>query len=528
MAHASLVIKNAAVWTGRPGDRRQAIAILNDRIMATGSNAEITGLAGPATMVVDAGGKLVLPGFNDSHAHLLLGGRQLLSVDLRGARSREELSAMVAKHAGAVRPGRWLTGGNWDNGAWSDRRLPAKEDLDAYTPVTPVFVTRSDLHMGLANSCALAAAGITRATPDPTGGAIMRDPRTGEPTGILKDAALELVRRIIPPPSLEESLVAVEKASALAASLGVTSLQDMAVGEEWESWRIYQAYRHHKDLTVRLSFHMPLFEWIRTRELPAGAQDAWLRLVGVKAFVDGSLGSSTALFFAPYDDEPDNRGLLVQPADEFGEQLAAADLAGLQPAVHAIGDKANSILLELLAKIAAQNGKRDRRFRIEHAQHLCAGDIDRMAALGAIASVQPCHIIDDGRWAEKRIGPERANFAYPFRSLIDAGVKLAFGSDWPVASLDPLRGIQAAVTRELDGGQSWHPEQKVTVEEAVVAFTANAAYAEFAEQEKGALASGMLADIIILSDDIFALPPDEIATAKVVCTICGGKIVHEK
>lgn len=529
MVYASLAILNASVWTGIGSTKRcQAIAVSDDRIVAVGSNADISPLAGAGTTVIDAGGKLVLPGFNDSHAHLLLGGRQLMAVDLRNARSREELAAMVASGSRTLPPGRWLTGGNWDNGAWSDPRLPDKEDLDPFTPETPVFVTRSDLHMGLANSAALAAAGITAGTPDPSGGTIMHHPVTGEPTGILKDGALELVRRAIPPPGMDESLAAVGKASELAASLGVTSLQDMAVGKEWENWRVFQAFRRKQALPVRLSLHMPLPDWFRTGELPAGQQDAWLRLAGVKAFVDGSLGSSTALFFAPYDDEPDNSGLRMHPIAELGEQLATADLAGLQAAVHAIGDKANNILLNLLAEVAARNGGRDRRFRIEHAQHLCAEDIGRMAALGAIASVQPSHVTDDGRWAEKRIGPERAKFAYPFRFLIDAGVRLAFGSDWPVASLNPLEGIQAAVTRKLGDGQSWHPEQRITVAEAVNAYTANAAFAEFAEKEKGALSPGMLADFVVLSQDILAIPPDEIAAAKVVCTVCGGRVVYEK
>ncbi|MDT8900868.1 amidohydrolase [Anaeroselena agilis] len=529
MAHVSLIILNAAVWTGlRSPGRCQAIAVSDDRIVATGSNADISSLAETGTKVINAGGKLVLPGFNDSHAHLLLGGRQLMAADLRNANNRDELAAMVASASRLLPRGRWLTGGNWDNSKWADQRLPVKEDIDPFTPTTPVFVTRSDLHMGLANSAALAAAGITAGTPEPSGGAIMRHPVTGEPTGILKDAALELVRQAIPSPSIDESLVAVGKASELAASLGVTSLQDMAVGKEWESWDVFQTYHRRHSLTVRLSLHMPLADWVKTKALPTGAQDAWLRLSGVKAFVDGSLGSSTALFFAPYDDEPDNNGLLMHPVAELCEQLNDADITGLQAAVHAIGDKANNILLNIFSEVAARNGRRDRRFRVEHAQHLSAGDIDRIAALGAIASVQPSHVIDDGRWAERRIGPERAKFAYPFRSLTDAGVMLAFGSDWPVASLNPLEGIQAAVTRKLDDGQSWHPEQRITVEEAVKAYTANAAFAEFAENEKGTLSPGMLADFIVLSRDIFTIPPDEIATVQVVCTVCGGRVIYEK
>lgn len=529
MANASLVVLNASVWPGgKPAFRYQAIAVMGDRIVAVGSNDDISALAGAETKVIDGQGRLVVPGFNDCHAHLVLGGRQLSSVDLRSAQSRERFAAMIAAKARLLPPGKWLTGGNWDNGIWIDQRLPAKDDIDPFTPATPVFVTRSDLHMGLANSSALALAGITAETPDPGGGAIMRGPGGKEPTGILKDTALELVRRVIPPPSYEDSLLAVEKACGLAASLGVTTLQDMAVGEEWENWRILQAFRRENDLTVRLCVRMPLAEWIENHKAPDGKQDAWLNLGGVKSFVDGSLGASSALFFAPYDDEPDNCGLMMQQPEELAEHLATADRSGLQASVHAIGDKANNILLSIFAAVAARNGSRDRRFRVEHAQHLAAGDIDRMAALRVIASVQPSHLIDDGRWAESRIGHERARFAYPFRSLLDAGVQLAFGSDWPVAPLNPLIGIQAAVTRKLDDGHVWHPEQMISVGEAVHAYTAMAAYAEFAETDKGSLTPGRLADFVILSRDIFSAPPEEIADAKVLCTVCGGRVVYEK
>lgn len=532
MANASLVVTNAAVWTGTgPVARRQAIAVRGDRILAVGGMAEVAPFIGVTTKLIDAAGSLVLPGFNDSHAHLLIGGYQLMSVDLRGARSGDELAALIAARAQKLPPEKWLIGGNWDDGAWPGRRLPMKEDIDPYTPSTPVFVTRSDLHMGLANSAALSLAGITAATPDPPGGAIMRRPESGEPTGILKDAALDLVRRVIPPPSQDDSLAAIAKACEVAASLGVTSLQDMAVGEAWENWRLLQAFRERRAMTVRLCIRMPLADWIESGQEPEGMQDEWLKLGGVKGFVDGSLGSATALFFAPYDDEPDNRGLLVRKPVELADELAAADRAGLQAAVHAIGDRANSILLDVYAAVAARNGERDRRFRIEHAQHLVAADIARMASMGVIAAVQPSHVVDDGRWAERRIGAERAKFAYPFRSLLDAGVVLAFGSDWPVASLSPLAGIQAAVTRRLGAGyprDGWHPEQRIGVDEAIRAYTAAAAYAEFAEADKGVLAPGKLADFVVLSRNIFAVPPEEIAATEVLCTICGGKVVYER
>lgn len=530
MEYASLVLMNATVWAGRGCDRRPgAVAVRGERIAAVGSDANVAALIGPGTRVIDAGGRLALPGFNDSHAHVLLGGRQLAGVDLAGARSREDFARLIAARAAELPQGRWLTGGSWDHERWPSRVLPAKDDIDAFTPATPVFVSRLDLHMGLANSHALRLAGITAATADPPGGAILRD-AAGEPTGILKDTAMDLVWRVMPKATLEESAAAVAKACDYAASLGVTTLQDMAVWDEWDNWRVFEAYRAHGPMAARLCVRMPLATWLE-KGAPSGGGDAWLRLGGVKAFVDGSLGSSTALFFAPYDDDPGNSGLLMQPPEALRDQLAAADRAGLQTAVHAIGDKANSLLLDVFAAVAAANGRRDRRLRVEHAQHLAAGDIGRMADQGLIASVQPYHLVDDGRWAEKRIGPDRAKLTYAFRSLLDAGVVLAFGSDWPVAPLSPLPAIHAAVTRDTgDARQAggWHPEQRLGVAEAVHAYTAAAAYAEFAEADKGTLTPGKLADFVVLSRDIFTVAPEEIASAEVVLTVCGGRVVWEK
>lgn len=529
---AELVLLGGRVWTGNPHQpQAEAVALGGGRILAVGSTASVRALIGPRTQVVTVPGRLVLPGFIDNHTHFLNGGFHLLSVDLRDARDPHEFVRRIAERAKALPPGRWITGGNWDHELWPGAPLPRKEWIDPDTPHTPVFVTRLDGHMGLANSLALRQAGITRQTPDPPGGTIVRDPQTGEPTGILKDAAMSLVYRVIPEPSPSEYDDALRAALREAARYGVTSIQDIT---EWEHWPVYQRARQRGELTVRVYARTPIPEWERQRELIAreGVGDEWLRLGGFKGFVDGSLGSTTALFFEPYTDAPQTSGLLhsqMFPDGIMKQRIAAADRAGFQCSIHAIGDKANALLLDIFEEVARENGPRDRRFRIEHAQHLRPQDIPRMARLGVIASVQPYHAIDDGRWAEKRIGRERCKTTYAFRSLLDAGVRVTFGSDWPVAPLNPLLGIYAAVTRKtLDGKNpnGWFPEQKISVEEAVRAYTVWGAYAEFAEKVKGSLEIGKLADLVVLSRDIFTIPPDEIAQVEVLYTIVGGKIVY--
>lgn len=534
MGNASLAVMNAKIWTGSRGSAggAQALAVADGRLIAVGSNEAVAQYVGQGTEVLDAEGRLIVPGFNDSHVHLLLGGRQLSELDLRSAGSEAAFAALIAERARSLPPGRWLRGGNWDHEEWPGGRLPTKAAVDRFTPETPLFVTRLDLHLALANSRALTLAGITKDTADPPGGKIVRDAASGEPTGILKDAAMDLVRRVMPGYSREEEFAALAKAEEHAAALGVTSMQDMA-GWDWADYEILRAYRRERQPRLRLCVRTPLKDWQRQQAaVAAGEQgDDWLRLSGVKAFVDGSLGASTALFFAPYDDGPGNCGLLMLPPEELAAQAAAADRAGLQLAIHAIGDRANAVLLDIFAQVAAENGPRDRRPRVEHAQHLVGSDIGRMAALGVIASVQPYHAVDDGRWAEKRIGAERARLTYAFRSLDNAGVSLAFGTDWPVAPLNPLLSIQAAVTRQtgrpehIDG---WQPAEKVDVATALTAYTAAAAYGEFAEDRKGTLSPGMLADFVILSEDIFSLPPAAIATANVVSTVCGGRVVYRK
>jgi predicted amidohydrolase YtcJ len=527
--YADTILTNGRFWTGvASAPLAEAIAIRGERIIAVGSRADVAKLASPSTHTIDLGGKLGLSGFIDDHTHFIQGGFQLLSVDLRDAKTQAEFRRRIEAHAKKVGPGRWIEGGDWDHENWPGAALPTKELIDAVTPDNPVAVERLDGHMILANSLALKKAGVTKDTPDPPGGIIVRDPKTGEPTGILKDAASSLVERVIPEPTDAEYDAALDAALGEAARHGVTSVDDITL---WNHWELYKRYRDAGKLTVRIYSRTPMSSWQRQRDIVerAGPGDEWLRLGGLKAFMDGSLGSTTAYFFQPYNDAPTTSGLLAsddQPQGKMKDRILAADAAGLQCSVHAIGDHANNLLLDYFEEAERVNGPRDRRFRIEHAQHLQASDIPRFAGLDVIASMQPYHAIDDGRWAEKRIGSERIKTTYAFRSLLDAGAKLVFGSDWPVAPLDPVRGIYAAVTRRtLDGKhpEGWVPAQKIRVEEAVRAYTSAAAYAEFVERDKGTLEPGKLADIVVLSDDIFRIPSEKIWDVKVVLTIAGGR-----
>jgi predicted amidohydrolase YtcJ len=528
-----LIIVNATVQTmdsQRP--TAGALAIAGNRIEAVGTSAQMKALAGARTRVFDARKQLVLPGFNDAHVHFLSGGFQLSSVDLRDAATPQEFAERIGKFAAALPAGKWVTGGDWDHERWPTNSLPTRELIDAATPHTPVFVSRLDGHMALANSVALKIAGVTRDTKDPDGGLIVRDTKTGEPTGVLKDAAMNFVSRKIPAATFEEKMSAARAATAHAARLGVTSVTDMSAGADVG---IYQELLQRGEMKTRIYAIAPLPQWERLGQtgLRAAFGNDMLRVGGLKGFGDGSLGSTTALFFEPYADAPQTRGL---PGDEMFpegamlQRVLAADRAGLQIMIHAIGDQANDQILQIFEQATAKNGPRDRRFRIEHAQHLRAQDIPRFARAKVIASMQPYHCADDGRWAEKRIGPERAKGTYAFRSLLDAGAMLAFGTDWNVAPLDPLAGIAAAVTRRtLDGKNpnGWVPEQKISVEEAVRAYTEGSAYAEFAELSKGTLAPGKLADVVILDKDIFSIPAAEIHTARVQLTILDGRIVYD-
>ncbi len=528
---ADMIVTNARIWTvdgNRP--KAEAVAIIGDRIVAVGSATEVDAWRGTATHVLDAGGKLVLPGFNDAHTHFVSGGFQLDSVDLKDAATPEEFTRRIADRA-RQRPKEWITGGDWDDQRWVPARLPTKEMIDAVTPDTPVFVNRYDGHMAVANSVALKLAGVTRETKTPPGGEIVRDAQ-GDPTGVLKDAAQGLVGKVIPDPTHEQLVRAVKRALAHAASLGVTSVQ--AMSSSYADIRVYGELAQRGELTARIYAVPGLANW--QDEARIGLHRAFgspfLRLGALKAFADGSLGSTTAYFFQPYTDAPNTRGLLsdaMQPISKMRERMTKADAADLQLCIHAIGDQAISTVLDLFTQVEKTNGERDRRWRIEHSQHLAPKDFARYAKLHVIASVQPYHAIDDGRWAEKRIGPERIKTTYAFKTMLEHRIRLALGTDWTVAPLNPMLTIYAAVTRAtLDGKNpdGWVPEQKITVADAVEAYTMGSAYAEFQDNVKGSITPGKLADMVMLSDDIFRIAPAAIQEVKVLTTIVGGKVVY--
>jgi hypothetical protein len=547
---ADLVLMHGKIWTGEPtsppgarpspAEFAQAVAIANGRILAVGSDEQVRGYVGTNTKVIDLQGRLAVPGLVDSHAHFIMGGFQLLEIDLKNARSEEEFSRRIAEKAKTLAPGRWLLGGDWDEQAWASAKLPTREMVDAVTAKNPVFLSRYDGHAGLANSLALKLAGVTRATPEPVGGVIVRDARTGEPTGILKDAAQDLVAKVIPPPMEAEMAEALRAGLQEAARVGLTSVEDITVDED--SWnrsftgQIQLLRRAELEgwLTCRFYEIIPVGHWEKLRDagLERDMGDDYIKLGAVKAFADGSLGSATAWMFEPFADDPANRGIplpLMNPPAKMEALADGADRAQIQLCIHAIGDRAIAEILDMYERLDGGNAAAH-RFRIEHAQHMRPQDFARFGKLGIVASMQPYHAIDDGRWAEKRLGHERARWSYAWRSMLDAGAPLAFGSDWPLAPLDPILGIYAAVTRAtLDEKhpEGWFPEQRLTVEEALRAYTQGSAYAAFQENEKGSIAPGKLGDVVVISDDLFTIPPAKIKDARVVMNIVGGKIVYE-
>ena len=526
---ADLILTGGTVWTGVAGaPRANAMAIADGRILRVGSDSAVRALAGPATREIALRGRFTMPGFTDSHTHFIGGGFQLGSVDLRDATTPAEFARRVGAFARTLPPGRWITGGDWDHERWGGQ-LPERAWIDSVTRSHPVAVQRLDGHMLLANSVALELAGVTRETPDPPGGTIVRDAR-GEPTGVLKDEAMALVYGVQPAASLEEMDEAFARAQQHALERGVTMIHDMG---SFTDLATYVRARDRGDLHLRIYSLVPLGEWQRLAELVAqeGRGDALLRWGGLKGFVDGSLGSTTAWFYEPYDDAPETSGLMVTDTAALRTRIVAADSAGLHVVVHAIGERANDWLLDVFAAAARINGPRDRRFRIEHAQHLSSAAIPRFRELGVLASMQPYHAIDDGRWAEKRIGPDRIKRTYAFRSLLDADATLLFGSDWTVAPIDPLLGVHAAATRAtIDGANpnGWVPEQKIGIDEILRAYTAANAYGAFMEDELGTLEAGRLADLVVLSADPFAVDAGAITGIQVQLTIVSGAVVYER
>jgi predicted amidohydrolase YtcJ len=526
----TLLLVNGRVWTGdtaRPS--ADAIAIAGTRIVAVGSNDEIRTLARGA-QVIDLGGAFVVPGFIDSHVHFLDGGFRLASVQLRDAATRDEFVARVKAFAATVPAGAWITGGDWDHTLWGGE-LPRRDWIDAATPNHPVWVNRLDGHMALANTAALNAAGVRDDVTDVGGGEIVRD-ANGRPTGLLKDNAMSLVESKVAPPSDRMEDRALDAAMRYVAAQGVTSVHNMGT---WRELDVFARAAAQHTLRTRIYAAVPLSTWPRLRDAIAsrrfggdGRGDEWLRIGALKGFMDGSLGSHTAAFEQPFADAPNDRGLLVNQPEDMYSWIRGADKSGLHVLIHAIGDRANATVLDIFGRVERDNGRRDRRFRIEHAQHLAPSDIPRFKTLGVIASMQPYHAIDDGRWADSVIGPQRSRTTYAFRSLLDAGARLAFGSDWYVAPPTPLEGIYAAVTRRtLDDKHpdGWVPEQKIAVEEALRAYTTGGAYASFEERQKGVIAPGMLADITVIDRDLRSTRPAEIRRARIVRTIVGGTTV---
>ena len=522
--HADKIYYNGNIWTGNanhPG--AEFIAIKGETILSVGPDYKT--FLGPKTELVDLNGQFVVPGFVDSHTHFIEGGFQLLSINLRDVLSKDDFINRIKEFVKELPSGQWAQGGGWDHELWGGE-LPSKEWIDSFTVEIPVVLGRLDGHMALANSKALELAGITKETPNPPGGLIERDEH-GEATGILRDNAENLLWTVIPPESDGEMDAALHKAMEYAASIGVTQVHDMC------SWKGFETYVRNKDqLSLRI-YALPHFSsWnkIFNYNKQHGSGDDWLRWHGIKVLLDGSLGSRTAWMHKPYKDNPNTTGLVVA-ADtlELRKILRAADKEGFQMAVHAIGTRANEWILDEFKVIENEHGKRDRRSRIEHAQHLLHRDIDRFNKNGITASMQPAHLYDDGSWAHKRVDDSVLKGTYVFKSLLESGANVTFGSDWPVASLDPLMGIYTAVTRHTRDGKNpngWFPKEKISVEEALRCYTHNSAFAGFQEDKLGTIEAGKLADFIALSKDITIINPEEILETEVMRTVVGGKDVY--
>ncbi len=528
--HADLVLRGGRVWPGKGLAEATALAVRGERVMWVGDDASVAPLIGPATRVVELRGRLVVPGFNDAHVHFIDGGFGLLSVDLRPSKDEADFARRLGAHAQTLPKGTWILQGNWDHQAWPSKAEPVRQLIDAVTPDHPVFVSRLDGHMALANSLALRLAGVTRDTQAPHGGEIVRDAE-GAPTGLLKDNAQDLVSRVVPEPSRELNLRAASAALAEAARVGVTTIQD---NSSVDALPTYQELHARGELTARMyvwRYAASALDPLLRAGVRTGLGDDWIRMGALKILADGSIGSATAALFAPFSSNPASTGLLLHPQQELERLIRDADAAGFQLAVHAIGDRANRLVLDAFEQASRANPARDRRFRIEHAQHVAERDLARYKSLGVVASVQPSHCIDDMRFVEKHIGRARLKDAYRWASFLAAGVPLAFGTDWFVEPLDPRLGLYAAITRELpEGGPAggFEPQEKVGLADALDAYTRGSAYAEFAEGRKGTLEAGKLADLVVFERDLFGIAPQQILTTPVDLTLVGGRVVFER
>ena len=527
---------NGDIYTQATPARAQALAVRDGRIVAVGTNDDVRKLKGAHTQVVEFGGQFVMPGFNDAHCHLQSAGFEQMGVNLVGAKSLAEMQQRIAEHAKAAVPGDWIVGDGWDHTLWPGQKLPTRQDLDGVTAGHPAIFVRVDGHIAVANSAALQAAGITAQTTPPQGGAVDHDAQ-GQPTGIIRESAQGLIFAKVPPPTPAQRRHAAELAMADAARWGVTSAQD---NSDWEQFLVYEEMERDGKLTVRIS------EWLRFNDsvdllekhrAHHPADDPMLHTTMLKGFMDGSLGSRTAALLAPYSDDPGNSGLPQYKPPELNTLAVERVAAGFQLGFHAIGDRAAQMALDAFGE--AERNAREKnlpggkdpqqlRLRIEHDQVIAPDQFAQYRKLGVIASVQPSHLLTDMNWAESRIGPERAKTSYPWKEFLDNGVRLAFGTDYPVEPITPFRGVYAAVTRKNEAGtKEYFPEQKLTIEQALAAYTTGAAYAEFMEKDKGTLAPGMVADFVVLDRDLTKVAPPEILKTKVLRTVVGGKMVYE-
>jgi predicted amidohydrolase YtcJ len=526
-----IIFVNGDIYTQATPARAQAVAIADGRIIAVGSNEDIRKLKQGRTEVVDLGGHFVMPGFNDAHLHLAAGGLMHLEVDLVGVKSLAEMQQRIAEHAKTTPPGDWIVGRGWDHTVWAGETLPTRQDIDAVSGDHPAILVRVDGHIGVANTAALKAAAILTSAPNPPGGKVDRYP-SGTATGILRETAKDMMLAKVPRPSLAQRRHGIELAMAEAARAGITSMQD---NSEWEDFLVYEELEKQGKLTARISewlmFNQPL-ALLQEHRAHHPANDPMLHTAMLKGFMDGSLGSRTAALMAPYSDDPGNSGLPQYDQSTLNRMAVERSAAGFQLGFHAIGDRAAQMALDAFAE-AERDGhqnhrERDYRFRIEHDQIIDPGQIEQYRKLGVIASVQPNHLLTDMNWAVERIGPERARTSYPWKDFLDHGVRIAFGTDYPVEPIAPFRGVYSAVTRKNEAGtKEYFPVQKLTIEQALAAYTTGSAYAQFAENEKGTLAPGMLADFVVLDRDLTKVPAPEILKTQVLRTVVGGKTIYQ-
>jgi predicted amidohydrolase YtcJ len=540
---ADSIFTHANIYTGIvdasslvAGTRAEAIAIRGDRILAVGTRDEVLKTKGPETKIIDVGGRFLMPGFNDAHVHLAHAGQEKLSVNLVGTKTLDEFRDRILAAVQKAAPGEWIIGAGWDETLWPVKTPPTRWDLDEVSSGHPIYLDRVDGHVGVANTRALQLASITVASREPAGGKIDRD-EAGTPNGILRETARDAVRAVIPKPTHEQRRQAIELALADLSSHGVTSAQD---NSSWEDFQIYEELEKEGKLTARISEWLPFddsVESLNRKRSAHPATDNMLHTGMLKGFMDGSLGSKTAALSEPYSDDPANSGLPQYEPDKLNAMTKERALAGHQIGFHAIGDKGAQMALDAFAeaekaakenKVKASDGGTDYRFRIEHAQVTTPAQILRFKELKVIASMQPSHLLTDMNWAESRLGPKRAAHSYAWAEFLKHGVVLAFGTDYPVEPVTPFRGLYAAVTRQSEKGKkTYYPEQKITIEQAITAYTTGSSFAEFAEKQKGKLEPGMLADLIVLDRDITSVLPAKILEAQVLRTVVGGKTVYE-